>query len=96
MYTVKLKSGRNISAYNVINDAFHNALFIRTNELTPIEAYTIFGNADDIDLIIVTNDKDPDHEERYKWYTKVHGVYEDSTPNYKNAIEIWLKQQYPE
>jgi len=96
MYTITTKSGRILSAYNVLYDENHDSLFIRTNKLSPIEAFEFFADKNDVEELHVVNDQIKGFEGIYRWYTNVFGVYKDSTPNYGNAIQVWLKREYPD
>lgn len=95
MYTIITKT-KEFKAYNYIKDDSHDALFIRTDKFTPIEAYLFFGQKEEIEIIKITNDNDPAFELICKWYTKIHGVYESPLLDNDKVIQIWLKREFPE
>ena len=87
---IKLNDGTEIECQGILKDSAQRCLFIHTNSLTPIEAYTKFSDSNLLESIIaVKNDKEV---KIYNKYTELFGVQKSDLGDDPNEIMIILKR----
>lgn len=87
---IKLIDGTEIECQGILKDTAQRCLFLHTNSLTPIEAYTKFADPSLLESIIaVKNDQEV---KVYNKYTVLFGVQKSELGDYPDEIMITLKR----
>lgn len=89
------KSGRRIACEGVMKGRQFDVLHIYTHAITPIEAYTIFGNPEESSILVVEETINDETTTRtYRGYTSIFSVSQATLYIQPGEIRIWLQKPY--
>lgn len=89
---IKTAKGKTIECDSVVQgQQFSGTIHINTHSITPIEAYQIFGDPEETEVLIA--EKEGEEPREFKGYTDIYSVQKSPFYiQYPNEILIWLNR----